>query len=75
MPNGWWFDWESLAMRERAGLETRCVESLLVVYLYVSLLCLVDAKDRSFARKGLMTNWPHHNTKKNSCMVIPLADS
>jgi hypothetical protein len=44
MPNGWSFNWESMATREREGLQTRCVESLLVVYLSVSLLCLVDAR-------------------------------
>src|ERR1700733_2383364 len=31
MPNGWSFNWGSMTTKERAGLETRCVESLLVV--------------------------------------------
>jgi hypothetical protein len=44
MPNGWSFNWGSMTTKERAGLETRCVESLLVVYLCVSLLCLGDAE-------------------------------
>jgi hypothetical protein len=29
MPNGWSFDWESMATRERESLETHCVESML----------------------------------------------
>jgi len=45
---------------KRKALEIRCVGSLLVVYLCVTLLCLVDAKDSSSACKGLMTNWPTH---------------
>jgi hypothetical protein len=56
MPNGWSFNWE------RESLETRCVESLHVVYVCLSLLSLIDAKDSSSVRKGLMTNWPHHSS-------------
>jgi hypothetical protein len=44
VPDGWSFNGESMATREMAGLETRWVESLLVVHLCLSLLCLVDAK-------------------------------
>jgi hypothetical protein len=45
MPNGWSFDWASMATRERESLETCCVESLLVVYvLCVVLLSVIDAK-------------------------------
>jgi hypothetical protein len=35
MPNDWSFNWESIATRERAVPETCCVESLLVVYLFL----------------------------------------
>ena len=35
MPIGWSFNWEGMALREREGLETYCMESLLVVYLYI----------------------------------------
>jgi hypothetical protein len=41
IPNGWSFNWNGMATRERAGLETRCVESLLVVYL-----CLLAISSR-----------------------------
>ena len=44
MPNGWSFSGESIATREREGLEMRYVGSLLVVYVYVSLLSLIEAK-------------------------------
>ena len=44
MPNGWCFNWESMATRERENLETYCVGSLLVVYVCLSLLSLIDAK-------------------------------
>jgi hypothetical protein len=49
MPNGWSFSWESMTTRERESLETRCVECLLVVYIYmcVCLLSLIDAKHSS----------------------------
>src|SRR2546423_10289519 len=33
MPNGWSFNWESMATKERENLETRCVDSLLVLYV------------------------------------------
>jgi len=33
MPNGWSFNWESMATEERENLETRCVDSLLVLYV------------------------------------------
>jgi len=42
MPKGWSFNWESMATREKGNLETRCMESLLVVYvLRVSWLSLI----------------------------------
>jgi hypothetical protein len=43
MPIGWSFNWEGMAPREREGLETCCIESLLVVYpciLSVPAICL-----------------------------------
>jgi hypothetical protein len=55
MPNGWSFNWEGMATREREGLETRCVESLLVIYLCLlsgSELSLTVARDNSLAHKG-----------------------
>jgi hypothetical protein len=45
MPNGWSFNWESMATKERENLETRSVGTLLVVYvLLMSLLSLIDVK-------------------------------
>jgi len=45
MPNGRLYDREGMAMIRRQNLETRWVESLLVVlYLCVSLLSLIDAQ-------------------------------
>jgi hypothetical protein len=41
MPNGWSFNWASIAAGGRESLETRCIESLLVrlyVYAYVHAL-------------------------------------
>jgi hypothetical protein len=35
IPNGWSFNWESMATREMESLERRCVASLLVVYVCV----------------------------------------
>jgi hypothetical protein len=40
MPNGRSSNWGSMATRKRESLETRCVKSLLVVY--VSFLSLID---------------------------------
>jgi hypothetical protein len=44
MPNGRLYDREGMAMMGRRNLETRWVESLLVVYLCVSSLSLIDAQ-------------------------------
>ena len=44
IPNGWSFNWESMATRERENLEKRCVESFLVVYLCCCFLSMIDAK-------------------------------
>jgi hypothetical protein len=44
MPNGWSFNWESMATRERETLEMRCVESLLDVCAMCVLLSVIDAK-------------------------------
>lgn len=44
MPNGWSSNWESIAMRKRESLETRSVESLLVVYVLCVSLSPIDAK-------------------------------
>jgi hypothetical protein len=43
MLNGWSFNWESMATREREGLETRCVERWLVTFICV-IAILIDAK-------------------------------
>jgi len=63
MPNGWSFNRTSTATRERESLETCCLQKLLVVYVCVLALSLIDAKDISSTRKGIMTKWPHHNGK------------
>ena len=48
IPNGWLFNWASMATRERERLEARWVESLLVVYaLCVSLLSPIEAPRQS----------------------------
>ena len=55
MPNGWSFNRESMATREREGLDTRCVESLLVVYLCVLPMSgpsPIVARDNPLAHKG-----------------------
>lgn len=44
MLNGWSFQLGKYGNEGRGGLETCCVESLVIVYLYVSLLRLGDAK-------------------------------
>jgi hypothetical protein len=46
----------------RQNLETRLVESLLVVCLSVFAISNGCSKDSCCAHKGLVTNWPHHNT-------------
>jgi len=40
IPKGWSFNWESMITRERENLETRCVESLFVVYVLSMAFCL-----------------------------------
>jgi hypothetical protein len=45
MPNGWPFSWEGMATKEGESPKTRCVGSLLVVYLCVSVLARA-VKDR-----------------------------
>ena len=45
----------------RQNLETRSVESLLVVCLSVFATSNRCSKDSCCAHKGLVTNWPHHN--------------
>jgi hypothetical protein len=57
MPNGWSFNWE------REGLETRCLGSLLVVYLS---LCLMDAKRRVLCPQGANDQLAHHNISAES---------
>ena len=53
----------------RQNLETRLVESLLVVCLSVFAISNGCSKDSCCAHKGLVTNWPHHNM---SCLsVVP----
>jgi hypothetical protein len=48
--------------RERDHLEMRRVESFLVVYMWVLLHPMTDAKRQLLCpHKGLMANWPHHN--------------
>ena len=46
----------------RQNLETRLVESLLVVCLSVFAISNRCSKDSCCAHKGLVTNWPHHNS-------------
>ena len=46
----------------RQNLETRLVESLLVVCLSVFAISNRCSKDSCCAHKGLVTNWPHHST-------------
>ena len=46
----------------RQNLETRSVESLLVVCLSVFAISNRCSKDSCCAHKGLVTNWPHHTT-------------
>jgi hypothetical protein len=62
MPNGRLYDREGMAMTGRQSLETRWVESLLVT-ICVCVLAISNrcSEDSSCARKGLVTNWPHHN--------------
>jgi hypothetical protein len=44
IPNGWLFNWASMATREMESLEARWVESFLVVYaLCVRLLSPIEA--------------------------------
>jgi hypothetical protein len=50
------YDWEGITTMGRQNSETRWVESFL---LSISNRC---SKDSSCAHKGLVTNWPHHNT-------------
>jgi hypothetical protein len=45
-----------MATRERADLETRCVESLLVLHVCVSLLCLVDVKRQFLYSEGAINS-------------------
>jgi hypothetical protein len=45
----------------RQNLETRLVESLLVVCLSVFAISNRCSKDSCCAQKGLVTNWPHHS--------------
>ena len=45
----------------RQNLETRLVESLLVVCLSVFAISNRCSKDSCCAHKGLVTNWPHHS--------------
>jgi len=47
-----------MAIKERESLETRCVENLLVVYVYVLAISNRYPKDSSSAHKRLMTSWP-----------------
>jgi len=60
-PKGWLYDWESMATMEMQNLETRLVESSLVVYVpfvcvcvcvcvCVSLLSLIDTKRQSLCQ-------------------------
>jgi hypothetical protein len=44
MPKGRLYNWEGTTVMGRRDLETRSVESLLVVYLCVSSLSLIDAQ-------------------------------
>jgi hypothetical protein len=55
MPKGWSVNWENMARTGGRNLETRWRESLLVVYMCVSVLCLVDAKSSPSGPKELMT--------------------
>ena len=43
MLKGWLYDWGGMATTGKQNPETRFVESLLVVYLYVSSLSPIDA--------------------------------
>ena len=53
----------------RQNLETRLVESLLVVCLSVFAISNRCSKDSCCAHKGLVTNWPHH-TGRLMCFRI-----
>jgi hypothetical protein len=51
MPKGWLFNWVSMARRRKQNLETRFVESLLVVDLRILKLSLLDAQKTAPALK------------------------
>src|SRR5271163_4167970 len=63
MPNGLLYDWEGMATMGRQNPETRFGRklacSLSVCVLAISNRC---SKDSSCTYKGLVTNWPHHNS-------------
>ena len=44
IPKGWLYDWTGIARRRKQDPETRFVESLLLLYLYVLKLSLIDAQ-------------------------------
>jgi hypothetical protein len=44
MPNSWSPQLGSIARRERGSVETRYVESLVVLYMCLTLLSLIDNK-------------------------------
>ena len=57
----------------KQNLETRLVESLLVVCLSVFAISNRCSKDSCCAHKGLVTNWPHHNPFLSSVTLISLS--
>ena len=61
MPKGMLYNWKGTTTMGRQNLETRLVESLLVVCLPVFAISNRCSKDSCCAHKGLVTNWPHHN--------------
>jgi hypothetical protein len=62
MLKGRLYDREGMATVGGQNLETRGVESCLVLYLCVLAISNGCSKDSPCARKGLLTNWPHHST-------------
>jgi hypothetical protein len=62
VPKGRLYNWEGTTATGRQNLETRLVESLLVVCLSAFAISNRCSKDNCCAHKGLVTNWPHHNS-------------
>jgi hypothetical protein len=70
MPNGRLYDREGMATMGRQNLETRWVESLLVLHLCIFAMSNKCSKDSSCAHKRLVTNWPHHTIPNDVQYVV-----